>query len=279
MRKQILQIADADWVSAVDQDGGERPNGHVAELGGLDLADWPKGSRVIVRRERAHPGAQLSFTDHDGHRFQAILTDQPDADIALVECRHRARARVEDHIRNDKQTGLSEPPVRRLRTQQGVAGARDARPRPHHMDTDASPHQRTRALRTQAPALPPAAHRRASDEQWAPRTPAPRGDLAQGPRARRRVQPLASATRARLTPRPRRSRQDPHRRRQRPAPPAQTRARSHEITRRPCSTTPRAKSEHHQPTAMLSTDPYHHHPHSPTPTPARSGPSPNLAAR
>jgi hypothetical protein len=112
MREQILQIADADWVSAVDQDGGERPNGHVAELGGLDLADWPKGSRVIIRRERAHPGAQLSFTDHDGHRFQAILTDQPDADIALVECRHRARARVEDHIRNDKQTGLQNLPFR-----------------------------------------------------------------------------------------------------------------------------------------------------------------------
>lgn len=112
VREQILQIADADWVAAVDQHGGERPNGHVAELGGLDLADWPKGSRVIVRRERAHPGAQLSFTDHDGHRFQAILTDQPDADIALLECRHRARARVEDHIRNDKQTGLQNLPFR-----------------------------------------------------------------------------------------------------------------------------------------------------------------------
>jgi hypothetical protein len=32
---------------------------------------------VLVRRERAHPGAQLSFTDVDGHRFQAILTDRP----------------------------------------------------------------------------------------------------------------------------------------------------------------------------------------------------------
>ena len=112
VREQILQIADGDWVAAVDQHGGERPNGHVAELGGRDLADWPAGSRVIVRRERAHPGAQLSFTDHDGHRFQAILTDQPGADIALLECRHRARARVEDHIRNDKQTGLANLPFR-----------------------------------------------------------------------------------------------------------------------------------------------------------------------
>ena len=61
---------------------------------------------MIVRRERPHPGAQLSFTDHDGHRFQATLTDQPDPDIAAIERRHRARARVEDHIRNDKHTGL-----------------------------------------------------------------------------------------------------------------------------------------------------------------------------
>lgn len=67
---------------------------------------------MIVRRERAHPGAQLSFTDHDGHRFQAILTDQADEDIAKLECRHRARARVEDHIRNDKQTGMANLPFR-----------------------------------------------------------------------------------------------------------------------------------------------------------------------
>ena len=67
---------------------------------------------MIVRRERAHPGAQLSFTDHDGHRFQAILTDHPHSDIAGIERHHRARARVEDHIRNDKDTGLRNLPFR-----------------------------------------------------------------------------------------------------------------------------------------------------------------------
>jgi hypothetical protein len=66
---------------------------------------------VIVRRERAHPGAQLSFTDHDGHRFQAILTDQT-GPIAELERDHRGRARVEDHIRNDKDTGLRTLPFR-----------------------------------------------------------------------------------------------------------------------------------------------------------------------
>jgi hypothetical protein len=78
----------------------------------VDLTAWPTGSRVIVRRERAHPGAQLSFTDHDGHRFQATLTDQPEADIGVLECRQRQRARCEDHIRNDKDTGLRNMPFR-----------------------------------------------------------------------------------------------------------------------------------------------------------------------
>jgi hypothetical protein len=112
VREAILNISDHDWVCAVDQDGTERPNGQVAEITGqLDLTGWPAGSRVLVRRERAHPGAQLAFTDVDGHRFQAILTDRP-GDIAQIERRHRARARVEDHIRNDKDTGLRNLPFR-----------------------------------------------------------------------------------------------------------------------------------------------------------------------
>lgn len=114
IREAILEIADEGWVCALDQDGAERPNGQVAEITKhLDLTGWPAASRVIVRRERAHPGAQLSFTDHDGHRFQAILTDQVD-EIAEIERRHRKRARVEDHIRNDKDTGLRNLPFREL---------------------------------------------------------------------------------------------------------------------------------------------------------------------
>ena len=113
VRAAILKTADTAWVTAVDQDGTERPNGQVAEITAqLDLTGWPDGSRVIVRRERPHPGAQLSFTDLDGYRFQAILTDQPGSEIAVLERRHRARARVEDHIRNDKDTGLRNLPFR-----------------------------------------------------------------------------------------------------------------------------------------------------------------------
>ena len=40
----------------------------------LNLSSWPEGMRVIVRKERPHPGAQLRFTDIDGHRFTCFAT-------------------------------------------------------------------------------------------------------------------------------------------------------------------------------------------------------------
>ena len=113
VRAAILQIPEDSWAPALDQDGSERKNGEVAEVTDMvDLSSWPEGTRLIVRRERPYPGAQLSFTDHDGYRFQAILTDQPDPDIAVLECRHRQHAHVEDRIRDDKDTGLSKFPFK-----------------------------------------------------------------------------------------------------------------------------------------------------------------------
>jgi DDE family transposase len=113
VRAAILKIPETAWVAALQTDGSERENGQVAEITtSLDLSAWPTASRVIVRRERAHPGAQLTFTDHDGHRFQAVLTDQPDPDIQVLERRQRQRAHAEDHIRNDKDTGLRNLPFR-----------------------------------------------------------------------------------------------------------------------------------------------------------------------
>ena len=113
VRAAILEIPGDAWVPALDQDGSERENGEVAEITDkVELGCWPAGSRLIVRRERPHPGAQLSFTEHDGYRFQAILTDQPDENIAIIECRHRQRARVEDRIRDDKDTGLAKFPFK-----------------------------------------------------------------------------------------------------------------------------------------------------------------------
>ena len=113
VRRAILALPETAWTAALDADGNPRENGQVAELTArLELTGWPDGARVIVRRERPHPGAQLSFTDHDGHRFQAILTDQPDPEIAALERQHRARARVEDRIRAAKDCGLTNLPFR-----------------------------------------------------------------------------------------------------------------------------------------------------------------------
>jgi hypothetical protein len=66
----------------------------------LDLSSWPKGMRVIVRKERPHPGAQLRFTDIDGHRFTCLATSTRGGQLADLELRHRRRARCA------KDTGL-----------------------------------------------------------------------------------------------------------------------------------------------------------------------------
>jgi hypothetical protein len=113
IRQAIPAIPEDAWVAALDQDGTKRDNGEVAEItDSIDLSSWPEGSRLIVRRERPHPGAQLSFTDHDGYRFQATLTDQHEQNVAIIERRHRQRAHVEDRIRDDKDTGLAKLPFK-----------------------------------------------------------------------------------------------------------------------------------------------------------------------
>ncbi|HEX3220076.1 MAG TPA: transposase, partial [Candidatus Limnocylindria bacterium] len=94
------------------QNGELREGAQVAEITALlEFYDWPDGSRVIVRRERPHPGAQLSFTDVDGHRFQATLTDLAGSAVEL-ERLHRGRANAEDRVRAAKQTGLENLPFR-----------------------------------------------------------------------------------------------------------------------------------------------------------------------
>jgi Transposase DDE domain group 1 len=112
VRRAILELPETAWRPAIGQDGEDREGAWVAEItDALDVTGWPQGARVIVRRERPHPGAQLRFSDHDGHRFLATLTDLDDDAIEL-ECLHRARANSEDRIRNAKQTGLENLPFR-----------------------------------------------------------------------------------------------------------------------------------------------------------------------
>jgi Transposase DDE domain group 1 len=115
VRAAVLAVPANAWTPAVDADGQPRSGAEVAELCALDLSGWPAGTRAICRREDPHPGAQLSFTDADGHRFQVFITDQSDPDVATLELRHRRRARVEDRIRGAKATGLRNLPFDRWR--------------------------------------------------------------------------------------------------------------------------------------------------------------------
>jgi hypothetical protein len=112
MQEAILALPERIWEPAYDADGQARPGAWVAELTGLlDLSGWPAGMRVIARRERPHPGAQLRFTDLGGHRFTAFATDARRGQLADLELRHRRRARCEDRIRNAKDTGLRNLPL------------------------------------------------------------------------------------------------------------------------------------------------------------------------
>lgn len=108
---RIAQSRPDDWIPAVRQDGQVRDGAHVTEITGhVDVSAYPAGTRVLVRREPLHPGAQQTFDDIDGHRYTALLTTQQDTDLAALDRRHRAHARVEQRIRDAKTLGLRNLP-------------------------------------------------------------------------------------------------------------------------------------------------------------------------
>ena len=107
------------WVAALDGDGSLRGGAELVELTDhLDpgvLASFPAGTRLICRRERPHPGPQLSLFDQvNGMRHQVFATDTPHGagSIQFLEVRHRCHARVEDRIRTGKTTGFGRFPSR-----------------------------------------------------------------------------------------------------------------------------------------------------------------------
>jgi Transposase DDE domain group 1 len=116
-RTAITAIPKTVWAYAVDADGGHRDGAGLAEITGVlparSLAGYPARTRVIVRRERPHPGAQLdAFEERDGWRYTAFGTDTAFGQLAQLDARHRAHARVEDRIRCAKDTGLDHFPSR-----------------------------------------------------------------------------------------------------------------------------------------------------------------------
>lgn len=102
------------WKKALDTGGKRREGAMVAELTRWlpdTFTGWPPGMRVIARKERPHPGAQLRITDENGWRIQVFATNTTGSTLAELEVRHRSRARCEDRIRNLKDTGATNLPL------------------------------------------------------------------------------------------------------------------------------------------------------------------------
>jgi hypothetical protein len=111
VRDARLHTQEEHWAPAVEPGGRRRRGAYVTEVTALvDLAAWPDGTRLVVRRERPHPGAQLSlFDDLEGWRHTAFITDQT-GEIAQLELRHRQRGRAESVIRDVKACGMANLP-------------------------------------------------------------------------------------------------------------------------------------------------------------------------
>ena len=107
----LRRIPDKAWTPAYNADGKPRDGAWVVEVTGLaELSAWPEGTRLMLRKERPHPGAQLRITDVEGHRITGFLTNTGGGQLADLELRHRHHARVEDRIRAGKDTGLRNLP-------------------------------------------------------------------------------------------------------------------------------------------------------------------------
>ncbi len=113
----LVNLPKRAWSPAITADGSDwREHAEICEITHLvgDIFDatraWPSGLRMIARRELPHPGAQLTFTDIDGHRYQVFVTDLADTDVAYLEALYRGRGRVERQICDTKATGLTNLP-------------------------------------------------------------------------------------------------------------------------------------------------------------------------
>jgi hypothetical protein len=108
----VTKLPKKRWQQAVSADGTEdRESGEVAEITDLvDLSRWGEGTRMIARRELPHPGAQLTFSDVEGYRYQVFITDHQEDDVCFLDGLYRGRGRCERRICDTKDTGLANLP-------------------------------------------------------------------------------------------------------------------------------------------------------------------------
>ena len=200
IRNACLAIPTRRWRPAITADGSdERDYADVAEITDLvNLSRWPEGTRAIVRREDPHPGAQLTFTDIDGHRFQVFITDQTDDDIAYLEALQRGRGRAEKLICNLKDTGLTNLPSADMAINTAwlttALIAHDLLAWCRLVCLDGNLADR----RTETTPLHPLAHRRPDRPQRTTHPTPTRRRLAMGQRARHRLRPHPAAATADL---------------------------------------------------------------------------------
>ena len=161
VRDAFMLVQDEDWIPAVEVDGGGRDGAWLVEL--TDLLDhgWGERVRVIARRERPHPGAQLTLFDTaEGFRHQVFITDQTDTDIAALGAAPPSpRSCREPHPCRQRHRA-AQPALRGLRAQRSVAAARADRPRPPRLDPSTVLRRRARRRRTQEAPPPRVARRR-----------------------------------------------------------------------------------------------------------------------
>lgn len=108
----LVELGEQVWEPAITADGQDwRDYGEICEITGqVDLSGWPPGTRIIARREQPHDGAQLTFTDINGYRYQLCVTDLVDGDVAFLEALYRGRGRMEQRICDAKATAAQNLP-------------------------------------------------------------------------------------------------------------------------------------------------------------------------
>ena len=190
LQEAILQLPDRIWEPAYDAEGQIRPGAWVAEITGmLDLSSWPEGMRLIVRKERPHPGARLRFTDPGGHRFTCFRHQHQDRAARRPGTTPPPPGPLRGPHPLRQGHGPAQPAPARLRPEPDLV--RDRRPgqRTARLDADARAHRSRAPLGTPATAAAPALSRRAHRPRRAPPSAAPRRDLALGTADRHRDHP------------------------------------------------------------------------------------------
>jgi len=165
---------EEDWDEAIETDGRVRDGAWVAELTGLmDLSRWGEGARLICRRERPHPGAQLSMFDcSEGYRHTCFITNaietENDAAVAVLELRHRGHARVEDRVRNWRTAGYRTSRLHRSPRTLTWLAASLVRRLAARLGPDDLPRRRAQESRTEIAPPPDPSRRCGARPPWAP---------------------------------------------------------------------------------------------------------------